>query len=76
MTVFEDARKEWQVLLSQKSWASPVFGDTYYIRFPIDVGTQEALTYKQSVFKGDDDVHAFDAKAVRQKIIQRLIEAQ
>ncbi|MHA1974437.1 MAG: hypothetical protein ACTSW1_15675 [Candidatus Hodarchaeales archaeon] len=76
MTIFEDARKEWQVLLSQKSWASPVFGDTYYIRFPIDVGTQEAMTYKQSVFKGDDAVHAFDAKAVRQKIIQRLIEAQ
>ena len=76
MTVFDDARQEWQNLLSQTSWASPVFGDTYYIRYPIDIGTQEALTYKQSVFKGDDDVHAFDAKAVRQKIIQRLIEAQ
>ncbi|MFX1251913.1 MAG: hypothetical protein ACFFCZ_09915 [Promethearchaeota archaeon] len=77
MTVFDDAKTEWQSeILPNHTWASPVFGDTYYIRYPIDVGTKEASAYKQSVFKGDDSVHAWDAKGVRQKIIQRLIESQ
>jgi len=76
MTVFDDAREEWNVLLANRSWASPIFGDTYYIRYPIDVGTQEALTYKRSIFKGDDSVHEWDARGVRQKIIQRIMETQ
>jgi hypothetical protein len=77
MTIFANAKTEWQSnILPNKTWASPVFGDTYYIRYPVDVGTKEASAYKQSVFKGDDSVHAWDASSVRQKIIQRLIESQ
>lgn len=76
MTIFDEAKADWNILLANRSWASPVFGDTYYVRYPIDVGTQEALTYKRSIFKGDDTVHAWDAKGVRQKIIQRIIETQ
>ncbi|MHA2203830.1 MAG: hypothetical protein ACW991_09085, partial [Candidatus Hodarchaeales archaeon] len=52
-----------------------VFGETYYLRYPIDVGTKEAVSYRQSIFKGDDSQHAWDASAVRQKIIARLIES-
>jgi hypothetical protein len=77
MTIFDNAKLEWQSqILPNKTWASPVFGDTYYIRYPVDVGTKEASAYRQSVFKGDDSVHAWDASSVRQKIIQRLIESQ
>jgi hypothetical protein len=76
VTVFDDARTEWNGLITKTSWASPVFGDTYYIRFPIESGTAEAVTYKQSIYKGDDSVHAWDARGVRQKIIQRIIESQ
>ena len=77
MTIFDNAKAEWQSqILPNRTWASPVFGDTYYIRYPVDVGTKEASAYKQSVFKGDNSVHAWDASSVRQKIIQRLIESQ
>ncbi|MFX0185466.1 MAG: hypothetical protein ACFE95_20475 [Candidatus Hodarchaeota archaeon] len=76
MTVFDDARTEWNSLITKTSWASPVFGDTYYIRYPIESGTAEAITYKQSIYKGDDSVHAWDARGVRQKIIQRIIKSQ
>lgn len=75
MTIFEDAEAEWKVLLANHSWPSPIFGETYYLRYPIDVGTKEALSYRQSIFKGDDSQHAWDASAVRQKIISRLIES-
>lgn len=76
MTVFADARTEWNGLLAKASWASPIFGDTYHIRYPIESGTAEAVTYKQSIYKGDDSVHAWEAHSVRQKIIQRIIESQ
>ncbi|MFX0172024.1 MAG: hypothetical protein ACFE9L_08895 [Candidatus Hodarchaeota archaeon] len=65
MTVFDDARTEWNNLLTKTSWASPVFGDSYYIRYPIESGTAEAVTYKQSIYKGNDSVHAWDARGVR-----------
>ncbi|MFX0206155.1 MAG: hypothetical protein ACFFDT_09220, partial [Candidatus Hodarchaeota archaeon] len=42
----------------------------------LEAGTAEAVTYKASIYKGDDSVHAWDARGVRQKIIQRLIETQ
>jgi hypothetical protein len=75
MTIFEDAEAEWKVLLANHSWPSPVFGETYYLRYPIDVGTKEAVSYRQSIFRGDDTQHAWEASAVRQKIISRLIES-
>ncbi len=75
MTFFEEAKAEWQKIVANKTWPGQVFGETYYIRYPLDVGTAEAATYKKSIFKGDDSVHAWDAKAVREKIISRLIES-
>ncbi len=76
MTIFDEARTEWNALLAKTSWASPVFGETYHVRYPIESGTAEAVTYKASIYKGDDSVHAWDARGVRQKIIQRIIETQ
>lgn len=76
MSEFEDARTEYNRLSSGRTWVSSVLGDTYYTRYPIDAGTQEAMTYKRSIFKGDDSVHEWDATGVRQKIIQRIIETQ
>ncbi|MFX0207589.1 MAG: hypothetical protein ACFFDT_16500 [Candidatus Hodarchaeota archaeon] len=75
MAVFEDPEAEWKVLVANHSWSSPVFGETYYLRYPIDIGTKETVSYRQSIFKGDDSQHAWDASAVRQKIISRLIES-
>ena len=76
MTVFDDARAEWRQISAKKKWLSSVFGETYYIRYPLEAGTAEAVTYKASIYKGDDSVHAWDARGVRQKIIQRIIESQ
>lgn len=76
MTIFDDAKSEWNSLVAKTSWASPVFGETYHMRFPIESGTAEAITYKQSVFKGDDSVHQWDATGVRKTIIQRIIATQ
>ncbi|MFX0206253.1 MAG: hypothetical protein ACFFDT_09715 [Candidatus Hodarchaeota archaeon] len=76
MTVFDDARAEWRLISTKKKWASSVFGETYYMRYPLETGTAEAITYKASIYKGDDSVHAWDARGVRQKIIQRIIETQ
>lgn len=77
MTIFSDAEDEWKVFLAHKNWASSVIGDSFYIRFPIEtIGTQEAQTYKRSLYLGDDSVHAWDASGVRQKIISRLIDSQ
>ncbi|MFX0124435.1 MAG: hypothetical protein ACFFAE_12405 [Candidatus Hodarchaeota archaeon] len=76
MTVFDDARTEWRRISAKKKWASSVFGETYFTRYPLEAGTAEAVTYKASIYKGDDSVHAWDARGVRQKIIQRIIEAQ
>ncbi|MHA1945954.1 MAG: hypothetical protein ACW97W_07565, partial [Candidatus Hodarchaeales archaeon] len=76
MTIFSDAEDEWKVFLAHKKWASSVIGDSFYVRFPIEVGTQEAQTYKRSLYFGDDSVHAWDASGVRQKIISRLIDSQ
>lgn len=76
MTVFDDARAEWRQISTKKKWLSSVFGETYYIRYPLEAGTAEAVTYKASIYKGDDSVHAWDARGVRQKIIQRIIETQ
>lgn len=76
MTVFDDARAEWRQISTNKKWSSSVFGETYYIRYPLEAGTAEAITYKASIYKGDDSVHAWDARGVRQKIIQRIIETQ
>ena len=75
MMIFEEAEAEWKVLVANHSWPSPVFGETYYLRYPIDVGTKEAVSYRQSIFKSDDSQHAWDASAVRQKIISRLIDS-
>ena len=76
MTIFSDAEDEWKVFLTNKKWASSVLGDSFYVRFPIEVGTAEAQTYKRSLYLGDDSVHAWDASGVRQKIISRLIDSQ
>ncbi|MCK4848304.1 MAG: hypothetical protein KAT16_04705 [Candidatus Heimdallarchaeota archaeon] len=76
MTIFSDAEDEWKVFLSNKKWASSVLGDSFYVRFPIEIGTQEAQTYKRSLYLGDDSVHAWEASGVRQKIISRLIDSQ
>jgi hypothetical protein len=65
-----------KVFLAHKKWASSVIGDSFYVRFPIEVGTAEAQTYKRSLYLGDDSVHAWDASGVRQKIISRLIDSQ
>jgi hypothetical protein len=77
MTIFSDAEDEWKVFLAHKKWASSVLGDSFYVRFPIEsIGTQEAQTYKRSLYQGDDSVHAWEASGVRQKIISRLIDSQ
>jgi hypothetical protein len=76
MTIFDDARAEWNTLVAKTKWASPVFGETYHLRYPIESGTAEAITYKISVFKGDDTVHEWDARRVRKAIIQRIIASQ
>ncbi|MHA2306153.1 MAG: hypothetical protein ACXACU_12260 [Candidatus Hodarchaeales archaeon] len=76
MTIFEDARREWNTLTSKTSWAAPVFGETYHMRYPVESGTAEAITYKRSVFKGDDSVHEWDASGIRKTIIQRIIASQ
>lgn len=76
MTVFDDASADWRRISAKKKWASSVFGETYYTRYPLETGTAEAITYKASIYKGDDSVHAWDASGVRQKIIQRIIETQ
>ncbi len=76
MTIFEDAKREWNTLTSKTSWASTVFGETYHIRYPVESGTAEAITYKRSIFGGDDSVHEWDASGIRQTIIQRIIASQ
>ena len=77
MSVFEEAKDEWRHFLTGKKWPSTIFGETYYIRYPVEtVGTAEAQTYKKSIYRGDDSVHAWDASGIRQTIIQRMIETQ
>ena len=76
MSVFDEARTEWRRISAKNKWASSVFGETYFTRYPLETGTAEAVTYKASIYKGDDSVHAWDARGVRQKIIQRIIETQ
>ncbi|UCG01419.1 MAG: hypothetical protein JSW11_17590 [Candidatus Heimdallarchaeota archaeon] len=76
MSVFDEARTEWSRISTKNKWASSVFGETYFARYPLEAGTAEAVTYKASIYKGDDSVHAWDARGVRQKIIQRIIETQ
>ncbi|MFX1515260.1 MAG: hypothetical protein ACFFC6_03060 [Promethearchaeota archaeon] len=75
MSVFDEARTDWRRISAKNKWAS-VFGETYFTRYPLETGTAEAVTYKASIYKGDDSVHAWDARGVRQKIIQRIIETQ
>ncbi len=76
MTIFEDAEKLWKTYVGHRKWASTVFGETWYVRYPVDtIGTEEAKTYKRSLFLGDDSVHAWEATGVRHKIIQRLIDS-
>ncbi|MHA2247946.1 MAG: hypothetical protein ACXADY_23570 [Candidatus Hodarchaeales archaeon] len=77
MSVFEEAKDEWRHFLTGKKWPSTILGETYYIRYPVEaVGTAEAQTYKKSIYRGDDSVHAWDASGIRQTIIQRMIETQ
>ena len=76
MSVFDEARTDWRRISAKNKWASSVFGETYFARYPLETGTAEAVTYKASIYKGDDSVHAWDAREVRQKIIQRIIETQ
>ncbi|MFX1507538.1 MAG: hypothetical protein ACFFDC_15750 [Promethearchaeota archaeon] len=76
MSVFDEARTDWRRISAKNKWASSVFGETYFSRYPLETGTAEAVTYKASIYKGDDSVHAWDARGVRQKIIQRIIETQ
>ena len=76
MSVFDEARTDWRRISAKNKWASSVFGETYFTRYPLETGTAEAVTYKASIYKGDDSVHAWDARGVRQKIIQRIIETQ
>ena len=54
MTIFDDAKREWNILTSKTSLDSPVFGETYHIRYPVESGTAEDITYKRSVFKDDE----------------------
>lgn len=72
---FEQAKTWWKTLSANKSW-STIWGDIYYLRFPIDVGTSEAKSYKKTIFEHDDSVHQWDATAVREEIIRRLMETQ
>ncbi|NHJ02954.1 MAG: hypothetical protein EAX86_12530 [Candidatus Heimdallarchaeota archaeon] len=76
MAGFEESYQFWQELLTKTKWASPVFGDTYYVRYPIEVGTKEAQAYRQSLLKHDDTVHAWDATGIRNTIIQRVMATQ
>jgi len=76
VSVFDEARTDWRRISAKNKWASSVFGETYFTRYPLETGTAEAVTYKASIYKGDDSVHAWDARGVRQKIIQRIIETQ
>jgi len=76
VSVFDEARTDWRRISAKNKWASSVFGETYFARYPLETGTAEAVTYKASIYKGDDSVHAWDAREVRQKIIQRIIETQ
>ncbi|MFW9903857.1 MAG: hypothetical protein ACFFFH_05955 [Candidatus Thorarchaeota archaeon] len=76
MSVFDEARTDWRRISAKNKWVSSVFGETYFTRYPLETGTAEAVTYKASIYKGDDSVHAWDARGVRQKIIQRIIETQ
>ncbi len=76
MAGFEESYQFWQELLARTKWASPVFGDTYYVRYPIEVGTKEAQAYRQSLLKHDDTVHAWDATGIRNTIIQRVMATQ
>ena len=76
MTIFDDAKNEWNNFITKTSSTSSIFGETYFMRYPVETGTAEAITYKQSVFKGDDSVHEWDARGVRKTIIQRIIAAQ
>ncbi|PWI47151.1 hypothetical protein CEE45_13120 [Candidatus Heimdallarchaeota archaeon B3_Heim] len=76
MTIFEEAESLWKTYVAHKKWFSTVLGETWYVRYPVDsIGTEEAKTYKRSLFLGDDSVHAWEATGVRNKIIQRLIDS-
>ncbi|MHA1994031.1 MAG: hypothetical protein ACW97Z_05795 [Candidatus Hodarchaeales archaeon] len=76
MTIFEEAEDLWKTYVAHRKWFSTVFGETWYVRYPVDtIGTEEAKTYKRSLFLGDDSVHAWEATGVRHKIIQRLIDS-
>ncbi|MHA1976613.1 MAG: hypothetical protein ACW98F_13340 [Candidatus Hodarchaeales archaeon] len=76
MTIFDEAEDLWKTYAGHKKWFSLVLGETWYVRYPVDsIGTEEAKTYKRSLFLGDDSVHAWEATGVRNKIIQRLIDS-
>ncbi len=76
MTIFEEAEDLWKTYVAHRKWFSTVLGETWYVRYPVDtIGTEEAKTYKRSLFLGDDSVHAWEATGVRHKIIQRLIDS-
>ncbi|MFW9993000.1 MAG: hypothetical protein ACFFD4_13235 [Candidatus Odinarchaeota archaeon] len=73
--IFENARERWKALSSETGWFT-VFGDIYYVRYPIATGESHSYGIKQSIYHSDDSVHAFDATGVRSTIIDRVIRSE
>ena len=73
---FELSRKEWKALSQERSWYT-TFGDLYAVRYPLQLSDSSgAQSIKKSIFLGDDSVHAWDAKGIRQTIVNQVISAE
>ncbi len=60
---------------SQVSWYT-LFGDLYVIKYPKLSAEASADSIKKSLFEADDSVHAWSATAVRQRIKERIMQAE
>ncbi|MFX1513815.1 MAG: hypothetical protein ACFFCQ_14620 [Promethearchaeota archaeon] len=74
MSSFEDARIEWKAMSSKVSWYM-LFGDLYVVKYPRLSAEESADSIKKSIFEADDSVHAWSAGAVRERIKERLMQA-
>lgn len=74
MSIFDEARKEWKQMSAKVNWYT-LIGDLYVERYPIKSGSTADI-FKKSLYEEDDDVHAFDAKQVRKKIIERMVTSE
>ncbi|MHA1450703.1 MAG: hypothetical protein ACTSP4_14930, partial [Candidatus Hodarchaeales archaeon] len=75
LSEFEKAKERWKALSQEIGWFT-VFGDVYYVRYPISDSGTHSYGIKQSIYHGDDSVHAFDATGVRDTIIDRVIRSE